>query len=181
MKEPKGRRPSPALAVAIVALVVASAGTATAASLVIRNSGQIKNGAVRSVDLANKKGVKVADLTPQARVALRGAGPQGPPGPAGSVSGAVTRLNTVTLADGAGTSTTAQCQGAEKLVGGGARLGNTDVDSSDLHLHSSRPAVASGAPPAEGAAPTGWRAFAWTAAGGPNTDSELAVYAICAS
>ena len=176
MKEPKVRRPSPALLVAIVALVVASAGTATAASLVIRNSGQIKNGAVRSADLANSKGVKVADLTPQARAALRGV-----PGPAGSVSGTVTRISTVTLADGGGTSTTAQCQAAEKLVGGGARLGNTDVDSSDLHLHSSRPAIASGAPPAEGAAPTGWRAFAWNVAGGPNADIELAVYAICAS
>jgi hypothetical protein len=86
-----------------------------------------------------------------------------------------------TLANGGAADPMVQCQGSEKLVGGGARLGNTAVDTSDLHMHSSRPATAAGAPPAEGATPTGWRAFAWNVAGGPNGDIEMSVYAICAS
>ena len=84
----------------------------------------------------------MADLTTRARNALRGAGPQGPigpqgptgpqgvqgiQGPAGAVSGTTTRINSVTLANGASNNVTAQCQAGETLVGGGARLGNTDV------------------------------------------------------
>ena len=194
MKAAKARRPSPALIVSIIALIVATAGTATAATIVVRNSGQIKNGAVKSVDLANGKGVKVADLTRGARTSLRGqqgprgeqgaqgpAGAQGAPGAPGAVSKTVTRLTTVTLANGGAGSPSVQCQSGEKLVGGGARLGNTDVDTSDLHLHSSRPATATGTPPAEGETATGWRAFAWNVAGGPNGDIEMSVYAICAT
>ena len=45
------RRPSPALVVSIVALVMATAGTATAAKFVITSSSQIKNGAVRGADV----------------------------------------------------------------------------------------------------------------------------------
>ena len=46
-------RPSPALIVATVALVVACAGTATAASVLIKNSSQIATGAVTSSDVKN--------------------------------------------------------------------------------------------------------------------------------
>ncbi len=46
-------RPSPALIVSIVALVVACAGTATAASVLIKNSSQIASGAVTSSDIKN--------------------------------------------------------------------------------------------------------------------------------
>jgi len=46
-------RPSPALIVSIVALVVACAGTATAASVLIKNSSQIATGAVTSSDVKN--------------------------------------------------------------------------------------------------------------------------------
>lgn len=46
-------RPSPALIVSIVALVVACAGTATAASVLIKNSSQIASGAVTSSDIRN--------------------------------------------------------------------------------------------------------------------------------
>lgn len=81
-------RPSPALIVSIIALVVASAGTATAASVLIKSSKQVAKGSINSSDLANRKAVNVADLTPAARRALAGkvgpAGPSGAPGPAGS-------------------------------------------------------------------------------------------------
>jgi hypothetical protein len=46
-------RPSPALVVSIIALIVACAGTATAASVVlIKNSSQVKAGALSGTDLA---------------------------------------------------------------------------------------------------------------------------------
>lgn len=48
------RRPSPALVVSIVALVVASSGTAVAAShYLITNSKQIKNGVITGADIRN--------------------------------------------------------------------------------------------------------------------------------
>ena len=65
---------SPALVVAIIALVVATAGTATAATkILIKSSSQVRAGALDASDLSAK-----------ARKALKGnAGPAGPAGPAG--------------------------------------------------------------------------------------------------
>jgi hypothetical protein len=81
---PRLRWPSPALLVSIIALVIACAGTATAATVLIRSSKQVAKGSINSSDLANGKGVKVADLTPAARSALKGkAGPTGLTGPVG--------------------------------------------------------------------------------------------------
>lgn len=45
------RRPSPALIVSIISLVMATAGTATAAKVLISSSSQIKNGVVTSADI----------------------------------------------------------------------------------------------------------------------------------
>lgn len=81
-------RPSPALVVSIIALVIASAGTAAAATVLIKSSKQVAKGAINSGDLANRKAVNVVDLTPAARAALAGkvgqTGPNGPTGPAGA-------------------------------------------------------------------------------------------------
>jgi hypothetical protein len=44
-------RPSPSLVVSIIALVVATAGTATAASVLIKNSSQVKAGAISGSDI----------------------------------------------------------------------------------------------------------------------------------
>jgi hypothetical protein len=77
-------RPSPAMVVAIVALIVACAGTATAASVLIDDSSQVARGSINSADLQNGRGVGIADLTPRTRFRLRGArGPEGPAGPRG--------------------------------------------------------------------------------------------------
>jgi hypothetical protein len=82
------RRPSPALVVSIIALVIASAGTAVASTVLIKSSRQVAKGAINSGDLADRKAVNVVDLTPTARAALTGkagpAGPAGPNGPAGA-------------------------------------------------------------------------------------------------
>lgn len=47
-------RPSPAMVVAIISLVVATAGTATAAGVIIRSSGQVARGSINGGDLAKK-------------------------------------------------------------------------------------------------------------------------------
>src|ERR1700722_7311529 len=75
------RRPSASLVVAVLAIVIATAGTASATTALI-TSHQIKNGTIRLVDISK-----------QARNALHGktgrtgnvgaAGPQGSPGPQG--------------------------------------------------------------------------------------------------
>jgi hypothetical protein len=87
---PRLRPPSPSLVVAIIALVVACAGTATAASVLIRSSGQVAPGTINTTDLRDGRGVSLEDLTRRARFRLGaepgepGAeGPRGSQGPAG--------------------------------------------------------------------------------------------------
>jgi hypothetical protein len=79
------RRPSPAMILALVALVVASAGSATAASVLITDSSQVERGSINSGDLANGRGVNTADLTARAKRALAPKpGPQGAEGERGA-------------------------------------------------------------------------------------------------
>src|SRR5690349_4629074 len=68
------RRPSTALVVSLGALVLASAGTSVAATrYVISSSAQVRDGSI-----------SLADLSPRARLALRGVrGPAGPRGATG--------------------------------------------------------------------------------------------------
>jgi hypothetical protein len=80
------RRPSPALALSLVALFVSLGGTAMAARVLITSSKQLKNGVVTNAKV--RKGTLRADrLSAAARAALRGAaghdGAQGVPGPPG--------------------------------------------------------------------------------------------------
>ena len=73
MKPVRRHRPSPALIVSIVALVVACTGTAVAVKTMI-TSAQIQNGTI-----------KLRDLSPAARKALlKDIGPTGPAGPKGA-------------------------------------------------------------------------------------------------
>jgi len=86
-------RPSPALIVSIIALVVALAGTGYAASSLPRNSvgpGQIERGAVHNSDLASRAvtSSKVRDgslLVKDFKAGQLPAGPPGPQGPTGTV------------------------------------------------------------------------------------------------
>jgi hypothetical protein len=96
MRLPSIRRPSPSMAVAVMALVVASTGTSYAAGLI--GSADIKNNSVSSKDIKNKT-IKAADVksgTIGAKQVKDGslrsrdfkagqlpAGAQGPAGPAG--------------------------------------------------------------------------------------------------
>ena len=92
-------RPTPALVVACLALLVALAETswATVSALVPRNSvgtAQLRTGAVTSAKIETPS-VALADLAPGARLP----GPPGPAGPAGP-GGSVSRLWAVTNASG---------------------------------------------------------------------------------
>jgi len=91
------RLPSPAMVVALIALIVAMSGSAYAVTQLPRNSVgavQLKTSAVTSAKLANnavtsakiKNGtIQVVDLSPRARTELRGAtGAQGEPGARGA-------------------------------------------------------------------------------------------------
>lgn len=49
----QSHRPSPALVVSVIALIVALGGTAVAAKVLITSSAQIKNGAVTGLDIRN--------------------------------------------------------------------------------------------------------------------------------
>lgn len=79
--------PSPALVIASLALFVALGGTGMAAKALV-TSADIKDGTIQ-----------LRDLSPSARLALRGwegpEGPQGPPGPAASTFALETRLSRV--------------------------------------------------------------------------------------
>lgn len=75
------RRPSAALIVSSLALFTALSGGAYAATTI--GSLQIKNNAVKSIDIQNGT-LKTADMSLAAQLALKGkAGPTGPQGPAG--------------------------------------------------------------------------------------------------
>jgi hypothetical protein len=75
------RRPSPALVVAIVSLLVALSGTASAA--LVMTGKQIKDGTVTGKDVKNRT-LGTKKLTKKAVTSLKGQrGPAGPQGPAG--------------------------------------------------------------------------------------------------
>jgi len=74
--------PSPAMVVAVAALVVSLGGTATAASVLITSSAQIGSGSITSSDIRNGA-IKRRDLNAGLRPLRGSRGPVGAPGPAG--------------------------------------------------------------------------------------------------
>lgn len=156
MKKLWGRRPSPAMVVACLALIVALGGTSVAAvsQLVPRNSvgprqiqfgavtgPKIRNNAVTSVKVANRSLLR-ADFAP-GQLPAGPTGPQGPAGPAGpagaagpaGVIGAITvRTNSVGVVDGAVDNTfntgrvQRNCEGNERAISAGTSWGDDDSD-----------------------------------------------------
>ena len=152
------RRPSPAMIVACLALLVALGGTSVAAvSQVARNSvgtpqlrnnavtnPKIRNNAINSAKVANRSLLR-SDFAP-GQLPAGPVGPQGPAGPAGpagaagpaGVVGPITvRTNVVTVVDGAfdGNFNTGRvrqdCQGNERAISAGTSWGD---DGADLEL-----------------------------------------------
>jgi hypothetical protein len=81
VKQGRFKGPSPALVISIVALVIASTGTALAVSK-ITSSHQIKKNVVNSGDIRDKT-LQLRDTSEALRTALRGTSspPDSPPGP----------------------------------------------------------------------------------------------------
>jgi hypothetical protein len=158
MRKLWSRRPSPAMVVACVALLVALGGTSVAAvSQLARNSvgpaqlqfgavtnPKIRSNAITSVKVRNRSLLR-ADFAP-GQLPAGPTGPQGPAGPAGAagpagpagVVGAITvRTNAVSVVDGAidGVFNTARverrCEANERAVSAGTSWGD---DGADLKL-----------------------------------------------
>jgi len=152
------RRPSPAMIVACIALLVALGGTSMAAATQLaRNSvgtpqlrdgavtnPKIRNNAVNSAKVANRSLLR-ADFAPGKLPAGR-TGPKGPPGPAGAAGAAgpagpaglvravVVRTNSVSIADGAaGVSLNSgrvsrNCDSNERAISAGVSWSDDDED-----------------------------------------------------
>jgi hypothetical protein len=149
------RRPSPAMVVACIALLVALGGTSVAAvSQLARNSvgpaqlqfgavtnPKIRSNAVTSAKVRNRSLLR-ADFAP-GQLPAGPTGPQGPPGPAGAAGaagppgaiGAITVRTNSTLipggtAENAAVNTarvTALCQGNERAISGGTSWSDDDA------------------------------------------------------
>jgi hypothetical protein len=173
--------PSPAMAMAFLAFLVALGGTSYAVAQLPANSvgaKQLKKNAVASAKVKNRSLLAKDFKAGQLRAGPRGArGAAGPQGPAGSQGPAGARgpagpagATSVTVRSGPAEpgSSTASCTGAERAVGGGGFT--PDPDS---FLWESAPDVESGTP-------TAWVASA-VVADGAATPAEVTAYVICAA
>ena len=136
MRHVLGQRPSAALVVACLALVVALSGTGYAAVVLPRNSVgtiHLKKGAVTSPKVRDKS-LRLLDFAPTERLKLKGAtGNAGPPGPKGDKGdrgdpgpqgpAGLTGLERVTASSccnsNSSQAVTASCPAGKKVVGGG--------------------------------------------------------------
>jgi hypothetical protein len=179
MKRSSLRRPSPALVVSIIALVVAATGSATAAAIVIKKSSQLRTGVVTSRAIANgKNGIKLGDISPSAQAGLKGnVGPPGPQGPRGSDAfGALHYVTTGSLTNTAGSQNfgEAVCGPGERVLGGGVLT--TGAFAADQRMNSSYPSDGTGN--AVGAPGTvAWAAFVDNH---DSVDHGFEVWAVCA-
>jgi hypothetical protein len=150
--------PTPSMAVALIALLVALGGTSYAAISITGKS--VRNGSLTGKDVKNRSLLKADFRAGQLPAGPRGAlGPQGVPGPQGpqgspGTPGAAGATNVV-VRSGADTSVPAtitdfayaSCQAGERATGGGGVNANTP----GVHLKQSFPD-----PLFPGSEPTGW-------------------------
>lgn len=187
-------RPSLALVVALLALVVATGGTSYAAVTLAKNSvlsKHIKNGQVKTADLKDGAvtGAKVTDGSLAAGDFAAGQLPAGPAGPAGpkgdtGAQGIPGPVNTVTVVASSGSiannsfgAATAQCPAGMEAIGGGPDLQNVLT----MYVTSSAPLVdntnAYSLSNGQHGPATAWRAFARNETGSP---ANFKVVAVCA-
>jgi hypothetical protein len=191
-------RPSPALAISLIALFVALGGTGYAAITIngknIKNNSipgkKLKNGAVTGKKLKSNAvtGPKVKagslDSTDfKAGTLLQG--PQGAPGVNG-VNGAATVTYRTFVANTAGAGTLgeaeATCNAGEKLIGGGGGWVNNAVPPTayvlDGTVSDSAPSNGGDDPIAEGVTPGAWHVSGLNTSGG---SARMMAYAVCAT
>lgn len=193
MKLP-ARRPSPAFVVAVIALVAAATGTATAlpgkrtvdkndlkantvrSSSIVNNSiksGDIKNEAIAELDLRNLA-VGTAKLNDGAVTTPKIAN--------GAVTGPKVGAITVQTAsapapDGADVSANVDCPAGQRALAGGGSWG---VFGSDLIFLSTRPIKSAADPSAmvNGEVPGAWRASGRNVAGATGA-TTISVWVVC--
>jgi hypothetical protein len=182
MRRLKRARPSPALIVAVVALVAALAGTAVASDPLATSSAKkvtkkkVKKIADRRINklapglsVANAETAQNAETAETANSVVDGAIT------APKLGTIVSRSSSVALNDGAGNAGNAACQPGEKMVGGGGQIvGPANTTS---HMVSSRPTTGTSVP-VEGDPLTEWRAAATNPAGGQG-NTTLNIFALC--
>jgi hypothetical protein len=201
------RLPSPAMVVAIIALVMAMSATGYAASTIAKNSvgsaqlkknavssTKVKNGSLKAVDFAAGQLPKGATGATGATGAAGAAGPAGAkgatgaagaPGPAGVVGGTVIHRIDHVLADGQSTAAdqgNVECAPGETPISGGANY--TPITHGDARFSGSGPrngSLASPTVPVDGDPWTIWRGTAINPAGGDTTAVTVRVYIICAT
>ena len=143
-------RPSPALIVAVIALVTALAGTSYAVSGLSKNavgSKQLKKGAVKTADVAKdaittgkvKNGSLLKGDFAAGELSTQGTG---------TVTTRVASASLGPTGAGSGVDLTASCQAGEQAVGGGGLINN---DDNEVTYQASHPS-----PAGNGSTPTGW-------------------------
>jgi hypothetical protein len=173
-------KPSPALAISLIALVVAMGGTSYAAIKLPKNSvgaRQLRNNAVTSAKVRNGSLLKQDFKSGQLPSGPQGPqGPQGVPGAAGAAGATHVAFQDsagTTVANGADGSDSVACPAGAKATGGGVFVTDgTNIVNVDAPINESdTTADANGQP-------NGWEGGIHNASGGPVT---LVIEAICAS
>ena len=180
-------KPSPAMVVALLALVVATGGSSYAAGVRLsRNtvlSDNIKNGEVKRSDLAKDAvaSPQVADgslLAVDFKSGELKTGPQGPQGVAGPQGPkGDTGISTLAVRAASGTGTvTASCQPGERATGGGAHSVEGVIVGS-APVADPLAFFAKGPVPYQGYTPTSWTARAQKG----SADADVTAWVVCAS
>jgi hypothetical protein len=171
MRRKRFNRPSPAILVAIAALVMALGGTSYAAIKLPANSvgkKQLKKNAVTTAKVKNGSLLSADFKAGQLPAGPRGQqgpqGPQGPQGAQGPPGQAGVPTVTVRSSPEETNSATADCNTGEAALGGGGT-------SSDGFIWDTGPNVNSGTP-------TGWTAQALQADG---SDATVQAWVVCAA
>jgi hypothetical protein len=178
-------KPSPALVVSLLALIVAMGGTSYAAIKLPKNSvgaAQLKKNAVTSAKVKNGSLLKTDFKSGQLPAGPQGPqGLQGPAGPAGKDgTNAATKIQVIDtdgpqVADGADGSGSAACPAGTKPTGGGVFV--TDAGGNLLTVNA--PVTESDTLPDDTTGlPIGWEGSIHNASGNPVT---IVVEAVCAS
>ncbi len=168
-------RPSPALAVALIALFVALGGTGYAASQLSQPGASV----AKKKKSSHPDAAQDLKLIKKQAAKLKGPkGLKGDPGTAGAAgaNGAtkvVARRGASSAIPATGTILTVSCQGSERAVGGGLLGDSTAVTTID-----STPMTGMGAPSQTGETPTGWWVDAKTSDGATHNGQAMVV---CAS
>ena len=176
-------RPSPAMVVAVTALVVAAGGTAWAVATV--TSADIVNNTIKAKDLKTDKGVKDSKVVPDSltgRVineSTLGNVPSATNATTAQTAATAAKLGSVTvqreevpvLGNG-NNAVSVFCPEGQQAIGGGAR-----AIAFTTWLASSRPVPTAGGNPEDGESFTGWRAAAHNTSA---TADTLHVWVICA-